>query len=395
MRRRRAGETEHSRRQAHSDASQTESHEQARTSQVQRLHRRYGNQALKRLASVERSREETSDTQKTDPQKPSLEVAPAETPAEREADRVASTVVDALDDDGHAVDERVGSAVSPGSVQRRAGADLGGGKSAPESVHDAIESPGHMPDPTVRRLVEQASGSDLSDARVHTGSAVDRAARDIDAHAFAVGSDVALSRGAETPDVLAHELTHVAQQSVRGRAVQRFPRKLKGLRNALGTLSRDDDFEEHRSSNVVRGHLGETLPPAAAQVLYNRYQRGYLPADTPGDTDSGVRRVANQMAGDLKGLGVVDSKREKLAKRTEENGTGKMSSVQGTDVVSKAAKAAIKGRKNIKIKNIDYGSARSWKLGRTLGNLGIIPQTVSMSLKNTNKKIYPKKLTLF
>jgi outer membrane protein OmpA-like peptidoglycan-associated protein len=63
-------------------------------------------------------------------------------------------------------------------------------------------------------------GSDVSHARVSTGPASDAAARSIGATAFTVGSEVVFRSDAYEPGtvwgdaLLAHELTHVAQQSV-------------------------------------------------------------------------------------------------------------------------------------------------------------------------------------
>jgi hypothetical protein len=70
---------------------------------------------------------------------------------------------------------------------------------------------------------------DLSRVRVHTGAAAARSAHAVDAVAYTVGSDIVFGQGAYQPStargryVLAHELTHVFQQS-RGRAPSRLQR---------------------------------------------------------------------------------------------------------------------------------------------------------------------------
>ena len=73
--------------------------------------------------------------------------------------------------------------------------------------------------PPVRSFFEPHFGADLSNVRVHTDSAAGRAARSIGARAFTLGADIAFAPGQFAPDsatgrrLLAHELTHVLQQS--------------------------------------------------------------------------------------------------------------------------------------------------------------------------------------
>ena len=61
-------------------------------------------------------------------------------------------------------------------------------------------------------------GQDLSDVRVHTGNAADALSRSLGATAFTTGSDIFFRDGAYDPGssdcqrLIAHELTHVAQQ---------------------------------------------------------------------------------------------------------------------------------------------------------------------------------------
>jgi hypothetical protein len=74
-----------------------------------------------------------------------------------------------------------------------------------------------IPD-AVRAPVEQALGTDLSGVRLHTDGAADRLNHGIQARAFTSGQDIFLRRGQAdltSPagrELIAHELTHVAQQ---------------------------------------------------------------------------------------------------------------------------------------------------------------------------------------
>jgi hypothetical protein len=78
--------------------------------------------------------------------------------------------------------------------------------------------------------MEQRFGQDFSRVRVHSDAASARSARDVNAHAYTVGNHVVFGAGKFAPEsreggrLLAHELTHVVQQSEGATAaVQRQP----------------------------------------------------------------------------------------------------------------------------------------------------------------------------
>lgn len=74
---------------------------------------------------------------------------------------------------------------------------------------------------TLREIFEAAFGADFHEVRVHTGTAANSVARDEHADAFTSGRDVFFRAGRFAPDsgegreLLAHELTHVLQQTGR------------------------------------------------------------------------------------------------------------------------------------------------------------------------------------
>ncbi|WP_152043377.1 eCIS core domain-containing protein [Salinigranum salinum] len=79
---------------------------------------------------------------------------------------------------------------------------------------------GGRPLPTsVRAFFEPRFGTTFDDVRIHTDSRAAAAARAVQARAFTVGRDVVFGAGAYAPEttrgrrLLAHELTHVVQQS--------------------------------------------------------------------------------------------------------------------------------------------------------------------------------------
>jgi hypothetical protein len=127
-------------------------------------------------------------------------VGRADDPLEREADRVADSVM--------------------GLGGRRAAApfDSVGGTVAPGAVRDALDSHSDPLDPLARSALAPRFGNGLGHIRVHEGTAAVRAARSIGALAFAVGQSVVLGEPhtggtrAGRLHLLAHEVAHVEQQ---------------------------------------------------------------------------------------------------------------------------------------------------------------------------------------
>lgn len=124
-------------------------------------------------------------------------------------------------------------------VQRVVAAAIGApgrlvGRSQPEMVAEVMRrkgagSPLGQP---ARETLEGFFGADLGHVRVHTDNTAVQLSRELNARAFTVGRDIFFSPGACRPagregqGLLAHELTHVAQQAglaaaSQGAAVQR------------------------------------------------------------------------------------------------------------------------------------------------------------------------------
>ncbi|MEM0980964.1 MAG: DUF4157 domain-containing protein [Cyanobacteria bacterium P01_H01_bin.58] len=89
-------------------------------------------------------------------------------------------------------------------------------------VEDAIqraEGHGQAIAPHVRMPLEDSFGMDFSPVRIHTDNEGDRLSRSLQANAFTTGQDIFFRQGAYAPEtpggkhLLAHELTHVVQQS--------------------------------------------------------------------------------------------------------------------------------------------------------------------------------------
>ncbi len=146
-------------------------------------------------------------------------------PLEHEADRVAD---DVMSMDGLGIASM--STKSPQIADKGASkAEESGPKPAEmakatgdttrSSLQAALRSPGESMDASTRAYFEPRFGHDFSRVRVHVGAAAERSALDVNAQAYTVGSDIVFGAGRFAPGtlegrrLLAHELTHVMQQS--------------------------------------------------------------------------------------------------------------------------------------------------------------------------------------
>jgi len=140
-----------------------------------------------------------------------LAIGASNDPLEWEADRVADRVMAAS---AH-------SAVSeaPPRIQRFTGQLTEGSESAPASIDHVLSSPGRPLEPSLHRDMGQRFGHDFSRVRVHTDAAAERSARDVNANAYTVGHNIVFGARQFAPGthegrrLIAHELTHVVQQS--------------------------------------------------------------------------------------------------------------------------------------------------------------------------------------
>jgi len=178
-----------------------------------------------------------------------LQVGAADDPYEREADQVADAVMRHFSRSGGISQDQATETVArtpisritrshfnssntpaPGTKIARSTAPSAAAGPAGGEVESSIESriqrasgSGESLDSDTRSRFEGAMGTDLSGVRIHNNSAI---APQIGAHAFTHGSDVHFSPGAYNPGsasgqhLLAHELTHVVQQTGSANRVQ-------------------------------------------------------------------------------------------------------------------------------------------------------------------------------
>ena len=140
-----------------------------------------------------------------------LTIGASNDPLEQEADRVADQVM--------AAPAHANVTDAPPRIQRFTEQTTGDAGSAPASVDQALASSGSPLEPALRQDMEQRFGHDFSRVRVHADAAAEQSAREVNAHAYTVGHDVVFAAGQYAPQsaaghrLLAHELTHVVQQS--------------------------------------------------------------------------------------------------------------------------------------------------------------------------------------
>ena len=140
-----------------------------------------------------------------------LFVGSSHDPLEQEADRVAEQVL--------AGPATPGVRRAPPGIQRAAHVAPGAAGVSPRSVDHVLAGQGSPLPSGVQNDMSQRFGHDFSHVRIHTGSLAEASARDVHAKAYTVGHNVVFGAGQYAPDarqgqqLLAHELTHVLQQS--------------------------------------------------------------------------------------------------------------------------------------------------------------------------------------
>ena len=142
------------------------------------------------------------------------------------------------------------------ALQRKSGS-RGEAEEVPAQVYEVLGSPGAPLDMQTRGFMEARLGHDFSGVRVHTDARAAQSARAVNAAAYTVGQNLVFDSGQYAPAsnagrrLIAHELTHVLQQS-------------SGAASAsgagLGIGPADDSLE--RQADAVAGSV--TAPAVAA-----------------------------------------------------------------------------------------------------------------------------------
>jgi hypothetical protein len=121
----------------------------------------------------------------------------------------------------HGANEQTCAECSAKKVQR-AFRSKGSIPSISPTVQQVVDSPGSPLDSSTRVQMEQHFGQDFSGVRIHTDAQAAQSADAVDALAYTMGSNIVFGRGQYAPStpegrkLVAHELTHVVQQSGHG-----------------------------------------------------------------------------------------------------------------------------------------------------------------------------------
>jgi hypothetical protein len=105
------------------------------------------------------------------------------------------------------------------------------GMAAPPIVEEVLRSAGQPLDAATRVCLEPHFGDELLRVRLHSDTLAERSAHELNARAYTVGNHIVFGLGQYMPGthdgrrLLAHELTHVAQQSSNKLGLQRQPAK--------------------------------------------------------------------------------------------------------------------------------------------------------------------------
>lgn len=135
----------------------------------------------------------------------------------------------------------------------------------PPIVDEVLRSPGQPLDKETRDYFEPRFGHDFSQVRVHTDSKASESANAINARAFTLGSDIVFSgsSGLREKHTLAHELSHVVQQS-QGSALPS-----SGLK-----VGPSDTSHEREADSTARAVLSSTVAsPVALSAAQPALQR--------------------------------------------------------------------------------------------------------------------------
>ena len=164
-------------------------------------------------------------------------------------------------------------------------------------------------DPEIRDSFEPHFDADLSGVRVHSGEEAARSARNVNARAFTIGRDIVFGEREYQPQtsegrrLLAHELTHVVQQSTGPLIVQRavvltaddYKALAEQIHKAMKGLGTDEEAIYVSLQKLEKD-------PTAITKLTEAYKKEFKGADLEADIRSEMSRTELQFALELLGI---------------------------------------------------------------------------------------------
>lgn len=226
------------------------------------LQRQYGNRYVQQVVQQARQTERSKIQAK-------LTLGAVSDKYELEADRVAKQVVSNISSASQQPVQRM----KPEEEQAQMKPDIqrmarGEAATVDSSIEDGIQQARGSGVPladNIREPMEQAFGADFSGVKVHTDAQADQLNQSIQAKAFTTGQDVFFRQGEYNPgsrggqELIAHELTHVVQQS--GGAVRRSALPLQALPQHAAT----DTILASASNRAIQTETKSSLKGNAAK----------------------------------------------------------------------------------------------------------------------------------
>jgi len=163
--------------------------------------------------------------------------------------------------------ERPGPEHKSAQTSRVHGSNMGQ-ITAPSIVHEVLRAPGQPLNPATRAYMEPRFGYDFSRVRVHLDAAAARSARDLNANAYTVGRNIVFGAGRFAPEtnegrhLIAHELTHVVQQSAADRMLLgqgNSERRTINNPAMLNVVQRDEGAEYGKTEGEVVDEVIDAL----------------------------------------------------------------------------------------------------------------------------------------
>jgi|GEM_PF-2472214 len=202
-----------------------------------------------------------------------LAVSQPDDPAEQEADRMADQVMRMQVP--HAPQQSVQQPIA-GAVQRKCAACEAEERQTPqqaksiqptEQVQRVVQSGGQPLDAETQAFMQPRFGFDFSQVRIHADAQASQSAQAVNAQAYTVGNHVVFRSGQYAPEtdtgkrLLAHELTHVVQQSGQPQGIQRVCAACEEER-----VMRQEDGEQAAASPGLDITPKDGIEPGPAQV---------------------------------------------------------------------------------------------------------------------------------
>ena len=187
---------------------------------------------------------------------------------------------------------------------------------APPMVHQVLKSPGRPMAPATRSFMESRFGYNFSGVRIFHDDTAAASARSVAANAYTVGQKIVFNQGKYAPDsqsgrrLLAHELTHVVQQSRGG--MQPKASGEAALEGEAGHLSRRVEEPGTRLNVRQNSGVGIARDPASSE---RQLIEVHLPEGTkqltPEEFAEYKRRSINNLRADLRRVsGLADNGRQ-------------------------------------------------------------------------------------